>query len=76
MSKKIWDVEPRPDGKWAVQREGTDRADSIHERKADAIERGRELAKAAPDGQLRIKTEDGKWQTEYTYGHDPKDRKG
>jgi hypothetical protein len=23
MKRKIWDVEPRPNGRWAVQREGT-----------------------------------------------------
>jgi hypothetical protein len=33
MKRKIWDVEPRPNGRWAVQREGTTRADSLHDRK-------------------------------------------
>ena len=37
-------VEPRPDGRWAVQTDGTQRADSLHDRKSDAIARGRELA--------------------------------
>jgi hypothetical protein len=37
-------VEPRPDGRWAVQTDGTQRADSLHARKSDATARGRELA--------------------------------
>ena len=38
-------VEPRPSGRWAVQTDGTSRADSLHDRQSDAIKRGRELAK-------------------------------
>src|SRR4030095_7112991 len=37
-------VEPRPDGRRAVQTGGTKRADSLHERKVRAVQRGRELA--------------------------------
>ena len=33
-------VEPRPDGRWAVQTNGTQRADSLHDRKSDAVKRG------------------------------------
>ena len=38
-------VEPRPGGRWAVQTDGTTRADSLHDRQSDAIKRARELAK-------------------------------
>src|SRR5688500_16419030 len=34
-------VEPRPDGRWAVQTDGTQRADSLHDRKSDAVTRAR-----------------------------------
>ena len=37
-------VEPRPDGRWAVQTDGTQRADSPHDSKAVAVKRARELA--------------------------------
>ena len=37
-------VEPRPDGRWAVQTDGTQRADSLHDKKSAAISRARELA--------------------------------
>ena len=38
-------VEPREGGRrWAVQTDGTKRADSLHDRKSDAIARARELA--------------------------------
>jgi hypothetical protein len=53
-----------------VQREGTDRAESLHASKEPAIERGAELARAA-NGQLRIKGRDGQIQDERTYNDDP-----
>ena len=37
-------VEPRPDGRWAVQTDGTSRADSLHDNKASAVSRARKLA--------------------------------
>jgi hypothetical protein len=72
--REVWDVEPRTEG-WAVQREGTDRADSLHDTKDDAMDRGVELAKAA-NGQLRIKGRDGQIQDERTYTNDPLPPKG
>ena len=67
--REVWDVVPHPEG-WAVQHEGTSRADSVHETKDGATDRGVELAKAA-GGQLRIKGRDGRVQDERTYGDDP-----
>jgi hypothetical protein len=65
-NRQIWDVEPRGSDGWAVQREGTDRADSLHQTKDDAISRGADLARQA-HGQLRIKGQDGRIQDERTY---------
>jgi hypothetical protein len=65
-----WTVEPRPDGRWAVQRDGTKRAASLHDRKDAAVARGTELGRRYR-GQLRIKGADGKIQDERTYGSDP-----
>lgn len=64
-------VVPRGNGDWAVEREGADRASSIHNLKQEAIERGKELAKDAPLGQVIIHKRDGTIQTEHTYGEDP-----
>jgi uncharacterized protein DUF2188 len=45
-ARRVWDVEPCRDG-WAVQREGTARAESLHATKRPAVVRGAKLAKAA-----------------------------
>lgn len=37
-------VEPRLDGRWAVQTDETQRADSLHDKKSEAVARGCELA--------------------------------
>jgi hypothetical protein len=58
-----------------VQREGTSQADSVHEKKDAATDRGVELAKGA-GGQLRIKGRDGRIQDERTYGGDPNPPRG
>jgi hypothetical protein len=77
VRRKIWDVEPRPNGDWAVQREGTGRADSVHDRKSEAVARARELGQnATPQGQVRVKDHRGRIQTEWTYGKDPRRTRG
>jgi hypothetical protein len=73
--REVWDVESRGDDGWGVQREGTERADSLHMTKETAIARGVELAKAA-GGQLRIKGENGQIEDERAYGDDPNPPKG
>lgn len=74
---KNYSVEPREDG-WAVQRDGSQRASSLHEKKSDAIAAGKELAKTS-QGELRIKGKDGKIQNSNTYGpsdpNPPKDKR-
>jgi hypothetical protein len=73
--RKVWDVEPREDGTWAVQREGSKRADSIHTRKDAAVKRSVELGKRH-HGEVRIKNQDGRIQDERTYTRDPYPPKG
>jgi hypothetical protein len=76
MAKRmVWSVEPRPDGRWAVQRDGSKRADSLHDGKQTAVTRGVELGKRHR-GQLRVKGQDGRLQDERTYGDDPRSSKG
>ena len=44
MPKRDIHVVPHLKG-WAVEREGSERASSVHDRKADAVEAGRDLAR-------------------------------
>ena len=64
-------VEPRPDGRWAVQTDGTSRADSLHDRQADAITRARQLAKNKQT-ELVIKGQDGRIRQKDSGGNDPR----
>ncbi|MBK9115663.1 MAG: DUF2188 domain-containing protein [Betaproteobacteria bacterium] len=68
-------VEPRPDGRWAVQTAGTQRADSLHDRKSDAVSRGRELAESKKS-ELVIKNADGRIAQKDSHGNDPRGAKG
>ncbi len=68
-------VEPRPDGRWAVQTDGTQRADSLHDKKTAAVSRGRELA-GNKQTELVIKDENGRISAKHSYGNDPRRSKG
>ena len=68
-------VEPRARGRWAVQTDGTQRADSLHDRKSDAVTRARELA-ANKQTELVIKNEGGKIVAKNSHGNDPRKTKG
>jgi len=63
-------VEPRPDERWAVQTNGTKRADSLHDRKIDAERRGKELAKSKRT-ELIVKSEKGRIERKDSFGNDP-----
>ena len=73
--RKVWDVEPRDDGTWAVQREGSKRAESLQKGKDAAMKRSADLGKRH-GGQVRIKGQDGRIQDERTYTRDPYPPKG
>ncbi len=68
-------VEPRPNGRWAVQTNGTTRADSLHDRKSNAVVRGRELAENKRT-ELVIKNERGRIVAKDSHGNDPRKIKG
>jgi hypothetical protein len=68
-------VEPRPDGRWAVQTDGSSRADSLHARKSDAVIRARELAENKQT-ELVIKNESGRIERKDSHGNDPRNIKG
>lgn len=69
MAKKAHHVTPK-DGEWEVRKQGAKRASGTYDTKAEAVERGTELAKKQ-EGQLKIHGKDGKIQQERTYGKDP-----
>ena len=68
-------VEPRPDGRWAVQKDGTKRASRVMDRKTDAVSRARQQARRA-QAELVIKDERGRIQSKDSHGHDPRQSKG
>jgi hypothetical protein len=76
MARVRYRVTPRGDGGWQVKRDGASRASNVFDSKAEAVERGSDLARSQPFGQIIIYKQDGKIQTEYTYGNDPRSRKG
>lgn len=67
--RNVW-VSPRPDGNWAVQREGAARASRVEECKADAERAARDLGRR--DGvEVIIQGGNGKIQGRESYGNDP-----
>ena len=69
MTKKDIHVVPHPGG-WAVKKEGSQRASSVHDTKADALVQGRGQAKR-DQVELIPHTKDGKIQNPNSYGNDP-----
>jgi uncharacterized Fe-S cluster-containing radical SAM superfamily protein len=56
---------------WSVKKAGGQKSSGNFQTKNEAIQRGKELAKKAPLGQIKIHGQDGKIQTEHTYRRDP-----
>ena len=75
-ARKVYHVVPRPEGGWAVEGEGSQRASGLHRTQADAIDQATVLAKAQALGQVKIHAEDSKIREEHTYGKDPFPPKG
>jgi len=66
-------VSPRPDGTWANQRVGADRAASIHKTQQEAIDAARRNLHHAGGGELNVQRPDGRIRLKDTVppGHDP-----
>lgn len=73
--KRVW-VSPDGEKGWNVKTEGKSKAAANFEDKSDAIAKAKEIAQNATKGQVIIQKNDGKIQTEYTYGKDPYPPKG
>ena len=61
---------------WKVKNEADPSYDALVDDKDRAVEMAKEMAKAAPLGQVIIHTRDGKIAEEYTYGDDPRNIPG
>jgi len=68
-------VEPRPDGRWAVQRDGSSRASSLHGTQTAAEAAGRAIARRDKT-ELVIKGRNGTIERRDSYGNDPRNRPG
>jgi hypothetical protein len=68
-------VEPRPDGRWARQKNGTTRAASLHDTQA-AAERVARAQAMREHTELVVKGRDGRIQRRDSYGNDPSNRPG
>ena len=69
MPGKNQHVVPHPDG-WAVKGAGNQRATSVHETQAEAMEAGREIA-INNSSELFIHNQQGRIRERNSYGSDP-----
>lgn len=74
MSKKNQYVVRNGDG-WGLRGEGNSRLTGSYETQAQAIERGRTIARNN-GAELRIQGRDGKFREGWSYGNDPFPPKG
>jgi Uncharacterized protein conserved in bacteria (DUF2188) len=66
--RKTWNIEQRSDGTWVVQRQGSVRADSVHDTKEAALSRAVALCRDNR-GDLHVKNRDGDIYDARSYGH-------
>jgi hypothetical protein len=67
-------VEPRGD-RWAVQKDGTQRASKLFDRKSDAVDRARAQARRE-QAELIVKSANGRIEQKASHGNDPRSIKG
>lgn len=65
----VYHVVPHDEG-WAVEKEGSTRATSVHGTKSEAVTAGRERAKSGATGRLVLHRQDGTIQDSFSYGED------
>jgi hypothetical protein len=69
------EVEPRADGRWAVQKQGTQRASKVLDRKTEAVVAARVQAKRE-GAELIVKDKRGRIERRDSHGRDPRSRPG
>ncbi|MDX1622209.1 MAG: DUF2188 domain-containing protein [Nitriliruptorales bacterium] len=65
--RKSYHVTSREDG-WEVKAEGASRASAVTERKSEAVDRAKRLAKNQEPSQVVVHKRDGTVQDNYSYG--------
>jgi hypothetical protein len=77
MTKRtVVNVVPGKGDGWDVKKQGEKTPLRHFETKENAVNFGKTVAKSAELGQIKIHKQDGEFQTEYTYGNDPRKTKG
>lgn len=74
--RETWHVLPNDNDGWSVKKEKAQRASSRHEKKTEAVEAAKKIAKNQELGQVIVHKQDGTIQQEFTYGQDPRRSKG
>jgi hypothetical protein len=76
MANKKKGVHVTPRGnKWAVMREGNERATSLHDTQAEAVKKGRETARRDKT-EFFLHNQQGEIRERDSYGSDPRSSKG
>jgi hypothetical protein len=76
MARKKKGVHVTPRGnKWAVMREGNERASSLHNTQAEAVKKGRETARR-DQTEFYLHNQQGEIRERDSYGSDPRSSKG
>jgi len=65
-------VHDKSDDSWKIRKEGSERASSSHDTKADASQTAFERGRNTPNSQVKVHGMNGKIQEERTYGNDPR----
>jgi hypothetical protein len=68
-------VEPRPDGRWAVQTDRTQRAAKLHDTQSAAIDDARRRAQGR-GAELIVKGQDGAIRMRDSHGRDDRNERG
>ena len=74
-NRTVFHVVPNANS-WEVKHEGSDATEFLVDNKDTAVGHAKDLAKAAPLGQVIVHGRDGTIQEEFTYGADPRSSKG
>jgi hypothetical protein len=70
MARKRYHVVPNGSD-WKLNQEGSSMSLFSHPTKSVVVDKGRQVAQANHPSQLIIHTQDGRIETEHTYGKDP-----
>lgn len=69
-TRRNYHIIPSPGGGWSVRRAGAERASGVFDRKSEAVEHGRQLARGA-HSELVVHGRDGRIRDSSTFGRDP-----